>query len=281
MAGDFAGARTMLDAALAAYPGSPDVLDAMGALVQDMGDTLDAERWYRSALARAEAGNTLQRARILNNLATLYLETDQRSKLDDVGKEVELVPVEELETSSTDAATIFSTLAAIRRVHGDQVGASRMYERSIEQWKRTPNAGPMIGFVETSIANMDFEDGRYDEAVLLFRQAVDHMEATVGPNHPMLLRPLYGLAACECQAGDAAAAEPIARRAFEIAQKRLGAGHPLTAQMQLMQARVWRKLGRKRAASALEKEANSTLRDVAGRNFSGFTVDVHSLSKKR
>src|SRR5262249_12491835 len=80
-AGDYHAARDILLQTLSEAPDSASLLDALGSVEQDLGEYFEAERSYLRALSLSAAtSGDPERVAILQNLATLYIETHQYPK---------------------------------------------------------------------------------------------------------------------------------------------------------------------------------------------------------
>ncbi len=76
-----------------------------------------------------------------------------------------------------------------------------------------------------------YAQGKYAEAELLVRRALEIMEAALGPEHPHVATTLNNLAALLQAQGKYAEAEPLYRRALAIDEAALGPEHPSVAAM--------------------------------------------------
>ena len=72
--------------------------------------------------------------------------------------------------------------------------------------------------------------GRYEEAELLYRQAIEIDKATIGEAHPDFAMRLHNLAALLEAMGRYEEAEPLYRQAIEIGKVTMGEAHPDHAQ---------------------------------------------------
>jgi tetratricopeptide (TPR) repeat protein len=109
-----------------------------------------------------------------------------------------------------------------------------------------------------------WQEGRSDEAVALYRQAIMAREAALGPGHPAFGAGLNNLAVMLISTGRYAEAEPLARRALQIAEHALGREHVgyLSSLKNLGIALHY--LGRDAEARPLYREALAILTDAYG-----------------
>lgn len=75
---------------------------------------------------------------------------------------------------------------------------------------------PDISKALNSLARVLHERGQYGEAAALLRESLPIARAAYGDEHPMVANCLVKLAAVDLAQGEAAAAEPLARRGVEI-----------------------------------------------------------------
>jgi tetratricopeptide (TPR) repeat protein len=73
-----------------------------------------------------------------------------------------------------------------------------------------------------------YEKGRYDEAVILYRRALEWHEKELGVRHPHTLTSVSNLALVFWDQGKYEEAEKLNRRALEGYEKELGVRHPHT-----------------------------------------------------
>jgi len=88
--------------------------------------------------------------------------------------------------------------------------------------------GQSIAFTLNTLANELQDQGKYDEAEPLFREALEVSRETLGDRHPNTLISIGNLGTLLCDKGDLAAAEPLCREALEVHQETLGNRHPST-----------------------------------------------------
>jgi tetratricopeptide (TPR) repeat protein len=80
----------------------------------------------------------------------------------------------------------------------------------------------------------------------------------LGEEHFYTAFPLAGLAELDHRSGELARAEERFRRALELGERGLGAGHPDLAEIRRAYAALLRDLGRERDATAVESGAGTS-----------------------
>lgn len=277
--GQYNAARPILLEALSKAPNSASLLNALGSVQQDMGEYFEAERSYLRALsACASAASDAQRVIVLQNLGTLYLDTNQYSKGEQIRKELEKLPAGVFNGHPAEAGALLDVIASLEHARNRDDQAERYYSESLYLLHQAH--GPVsvdAALVEASLGFVRLKARQYESAADLFRQAIHEIEIAAGPENPALIRPLVDLAGCENIRGHANQAEPVAERAVALSLKTFGEEHPVTATAMLHQATSLRLLGRKKLARDLEKRAKAALRDNSTRNLAGFTVGLRDL----
>ena len=281
--GEYSAAQAILVNALSASPDSAALLDALGSVQQDMGGYLDAERTYVHALnASSQARDNRERLNILNNLATLYIDTGQYSSGEKIRAELEKLDPEILQGQSIAFARLLNTMGSLDHERDRDDEAVRYYIRSLQLFHEAQ--GPVsldAAAVENNLGYIKFEAGQYDSASDLYRQAVREIESALGSQHPSLVRPLINLAMCLDLSGDPKQAELQARRAVALSVKIFGEEHPVTARAMLEQANALRRLRCKAQARDLEKRAKAVLRSTSAANLTGYTVSLREMRAAR
>jgi len=223
-AGDYATARTILTNALLEAPPSGPLLNALSSVQQDLGEYLEAERSYIRALeVYARSENDPERIVVLNNLATLYLETDQYSKGERVREQFESLPPEALARQPMSKVAFLELSGSLEHVRNRDDRAERYYTLALELLRKTESSASVLAAsIESNLGFLRLESQRYESAEGFFRQAMHDIEMAAGPEHPLLIRILVNSAICENMLGHAKEAELLARRAVELSGRIYG-----------------------------------------------------------
>ncbi len=100
-----------------------------------------------------------------------------------------------------------------------------------------------------------YKQGRYDQAVVAEKKALQVAEQNLGPDHNDVATSLNNLAWLYMAQGQYAQAEPLYTRSLAIMEKALGPDHPSVATVLCNLATLYRKTGREIEAKALEDRA--------------------------
>ena len=241
----------------------------------ETGRLLDAEYQYRAALA-AVNGQALG-ARISVNLASTLLAGGQETK----------------------AASLARSVLANRAIAGDAQGIARLLGLLGSVEARRGNyseAEGHLGSAMTLLENQASEEGLESRAILMANfaalyartarlaeaeewalsamAAMDALPSASPSSAVAILRQAANVFAA-CRRLDAA--ESAFQRAMAISEKAFGAGHGLQAGLLFDYAALLRAGKQRRAAQAMEKQAEKILVLSSRENLSGHTVEIRSL----
>jgi tetratricopeptide (TPR) repeat protein len=259
-------------------------LNSLGLAYEEMGRFPDAERYYRRALEILEqlgGNNQADRELLLTNLALLYGEAGQTAKSEALLRET--IALQTGALPSDDARLMLARAALAELVLHDEnyQEAEQMLQESLVFFEKQPERWQQeIGTLIGDLGVVRQFQGRNDEAIRLFREAIAMQEAGVGPEHPILIRPLVNLARTQSSTGAPADADANFRRAVQIAEQRLGPEHPTYRDVLLRYAAFLRATGHKREAKAMEARSRIVERDIARRDGVGLTVDASAFRGK-
>ncbi|WP_287734022.1 tetratricopeptide repeat protein [Microcystis sp. M095S1] len=111
-----------------------------------------------------------------------------------------------------------------------------------------------------------YQQGKYNEAILLAEQALAIRKQQLGDNHPLTATSLNNLAELYRVQGRYSEAEPLYKQALAIIKQQLGDNHPLTAQSLNNLALLYRVQGRYSEAEPLYKQALAIRKQQLGDN---------------
>jgi tetratricopeptide (TPR) repeat protein len=94
--------------------------------------------------------------------------------------------------------------------------------------RRAKGIDGFVAWLEAA-SRIVIDAGRYSSAAQWWRETLDVVEASLGPDHPDTAMSLNNLALLLWHQGDYEGARPLYERALAICEKVLGAEHPLTA----------------------------------------------------
>jgi tetratricopeptide (TPR) repeat protein len=164
-------------------------------------------------------------ARRWNNLGARYF---QEGRYEEAGKLFSQAMTVFEKHESGEAASLASVtqnLAAIERTRGHLADAERLYRRSLELLEHQPGTGGKLAGVLSNLSLLLLSLQRYAEAESLALRAVDLWKAVNG-EHSLSAAAVYGTLGELCRlTGDVEKAMLYHRRALEIREKLLPAGH--------------------------------------------------------
>src|SRR5262249_44968144 len=131
-AGDYRAARDVLLQALSEAPDPAPLLDALGSVEQDLGEYCKAECSYLRALSASSATKgDPERIAVLVNLASLYLDTKQRSKGESVREELEKLELGALKDHPAEKALLLNVIASLEHARNRNDEAERYFSQSL------------------------------------------------------------------------------------------------------------------------------------------------------
>ena len=259
-------------------------LNSLGLAYEEMGRFPDGERYFRRALEileQLDGNNQADRVLLLTNLALLYGEAGQTAKSEALLRQTIALETGALPTEDARLMLARAALAELVLHDGNYQEAEQMLKESLVFFEKQPERWQQqIGTLIGDLGVVRQFQGRNDEAIRLFREAIARQEAGVGPEHPILIRPLVNLARTQSSTGAHVDADANFRRAVQIAEERLGPEHPTYRDVLLRYATFLRATGHKREAKAVEARSEIVERNIARRDGVGLTVDASAFRGK-
>jgi len=254
----------------------PSILNALASASSSLGDFREAERQYRQAISLVEKGGGKEGADyalLLQNLANLYSEQGRLAKAEAMLREALAIESRALGADDARTATVGSSLAQVLLSRGNFGEADKLLAAAIPVLEsQPPVCADCLPAAIDNLGTLRFRQRRFAEAAAALQRSVTGFEAALGPAHPRLLRPLNNLALAYAALGRAQDAESIFRRAFSIAEARLGS-NPDCVLVLANFAAFLRKSGRKVEAKAWERRSQQ----YARAHGIGLTVDISAF----
>ncbi|PVI02948.1 TPR-like protein [Periconia macrospinosa] len=142
--------------------------------------------------------------------------------------------------------------------------AEAIYRRILEGLKHVSGGSSFTLSVTANLADTLRNQGRYEEAGLLYQQAIEGSKREFGKEHPETLVIIGNFASMLSGQGSYQKAEAIFQRVVDISVKVLGAGHPTTINFTHSIGDVCLRQGRYQEAEALLQRALKGLNQVLG-----------------
>ena len=257
--------------------GVPILLNNLASVCQDLGRTVEAEGYYRQAIAwleRANAGAALITP--LHNLASLYSESGRFALAARLEKRALEMSGGSSSQTETDRAALVHGLAFALDGQGRFSEAEPLYQQAIAAWTDAKGHERDLADALTNLGYSCTKRKRPEEGVTHLLQAIRILESGLGPNHPALVKPLNNLAFAYLAARQPGSAEPLIERALAIAAVIYGPQHEIYGVTLGNYASVLRQLGRKEEA----KDARERASAIAARSKRppGQTIDVSEVA---
>jgi tetratricopeptide (TPR) repeat protein len=254
-------------------------LSALAANYDNLGRYADAERVYRRAMrmvADTQGRRSADYATLETNLAATYTHRGESLKGEPLLVEA-IATLESLEQLDEERLALardgYGAVLLARHKYDE---AAEMFEQVLTVFRKTPHSWQCRSAIAlNNLAVVRGYQGRQEEGVRLLQQAVAETEASLGSEHPIMLRTLNNLAVGLASLGRFDEAFATSTRAVALAEKTLGRHHPVYGEVLANYAAVMRKAGRKSEAKTLENEAKGIIRESTRTN--GMTIDVTSF----
>jgi tetratricopeptide (TPR) repeat protein/CHAT domain-containing protein len=124
-----------------------------------------------------------------------------------------------------------------------------------------------------------YQEGRYEQALPVAREACDLARRRAGAQHPLFAASLNNLAGLYRAMGEHAAALPLARQALEATRAALGEAHPNFAISLDNLALLYQAMGDHAAALPLARQALEVRRAALGEAHPSFATSLNNLAE--
>jgi tetratricopeptide (TPR) repeat protein len=257
-------------------------LNNLGTTCDYLGESLEAERYYRQSIRMWEiigGSGSADSASALGNLATVYF---RRGRYGDAIRLFERALEIPMDPANPRLVAIRNSLAVALTRDRQYVEAEKCLRRSLALAEQHlgPNTPP-VAVALNHLAVIRREQGRPAEALPLLERAVSIWTAARGSATRGMIEPLNNLGAAHSDLGQYAEAAAELRRALEIAEQVLPPTSPDSAALMRNYAWALRKLKRKTEARRLEARAEQIRRLSDRENLGGYTIDIRSLDSFR
>jgi CHAT domain-containing protein/tetratricopeptide (TPR) repeat protein len=204
-----------------------DALHDLGFAYKRSGQLIQAERYYKRALAVRDGIDPLSRgtAITLNNLALVLSDLSRFSEAEPLFQRS--LKIREKIHDGQGAAVVLNNLAALFLAQKRFSDAEPLLKQSLEL--RTQLIGEMsreVGTATNNLALLYHEQGRYTDAEIAYKRAIAIREAVLPEGDPQLGTTLSGLAVLYRIQGRLNEAVPLFERSLDILAKSLPREHP-------------------------------------------------------
>lgn len=194
------------------------------------GEYGQAEQLHRRALEIREqtlGAEHPHTAKSLNWLAEIYLTQHKYTECAELALQALTNWEKALGPEHNSVAIGLDTLARLRRAQGDLVEAEVLATRALAIFQKLWGNDSRVAASLNTLAEILYEQKRYDQAAELLQQALHIQEQTLGMEHPQVARSLYNLALLAVTPqDDYQDAADYCARALAIRQQALLPHHP-------------------------------------------------------
>lgn len=253
----------------------------LATVYQDMGRIMDAERAYQRArdLIADQVNDPVCLVlwfRTSNNLASMYMETEQTGKAQRL---VDTLLKTEIPYGE-DVVRFRGTQASLLMVRGHDRDAEKLFKELLEYWQQTRNAKESAVLLN-NLGVLAIRRGDWDTAARYLSQSVDFWKQAVGQEHPAVLTSLANYGYVLLMAGHKQQAAEVLESAFTTARRLQGQSTPVIAQLALLYSQALEATGRREQAKSLKAEARRMSSALSAIDPTRHTVDILDLSRKR
>ena len=259
----FAEAKTILLGALKDALKHPNgerrlayILDSLGSVVQDQGQYLQAEKYYRRSIAYwLDGGETsfAGLARTLNNLASLLYRAGKLNEAQQLLRRCEAI---QLEGDPQTAVVLLNQGTAYfgQRKYGEAEAAYRRAWAVLEPHRKSRELE--LALIASNLGVICQKTGRAEEAQshYTFARTVWEKQMQSGKATPEMY---LNLAELYSMLGQDVPAKQVLQQGLVVANRELGPEHPRVADMLFLYARVLRQSGSKAEAARTAKQAKA------------------------
>ena len=198
---------------------------------RNLASTLAAETDYRGALAALDRASKLVEtkrlvdaklnAEILNGRGIVYFHQGQLGKAKTyLARAAQIVPAS-MEPQDLSAEDVLNNLAHVYQNSGESRKAEQTYKHALELTEmRLGPSHPNVGLTLTNLGNLCIELKRYKEAESYFQRSLQILaQPETVTNEYRLMEALYLLGKTYMKENDPSRAEPMLRRAADIARR--------------------------------------------------------------
>lgn len=257
--------------------------NSLATMYDALGRYAAAEHAYRRGLHEAEDARGIsspEYALVLENLATLYLETGQPERAEKMARQALTFYASKEPNEGFRLAMARNCLAEILTNRHKFRESETLLNESVAFLEQNPKYASEAGVAVNNLAVVRFFEKDYAGTERLLLQALDLLERRMGPDHPMLIRTLSNLASLYKGRGRLEESGERLRRAMSIAERRLGVDHPIYGAVLASYADYLRRQGEKSQAKAIEAKSLQILKNSDRINGLGSVVDITALKEK-
>jgi len=209
----------------------PERSHALAIMWRNLASALSAETDYPEALAALDRASRLVgtkklsdaklNAEILNGRGIIYFHQGQLGKAKTyLAHAAQTIPASN-EPWELNAEDILNNLAGVYQNSGETRKAEQTYKRALELTElRLGPSHPNVAPTLTNLGALCVELKRYKEAESYFQRSLEILaQPETGTNEYRLMEALYGLGKTYMKENDQIRAEPILRRAVDIARR--------------------------------------------------------------
>ena len=259
------------------------MMDVMGKVYQSLGLYNQADTLLREALAIREriGGGRVDLSETLHDLGMniVWGGEDLDSAQSLLEESLRLAIASDGE-SSTNAASVYHSLAILHNTRGEYDTAETLYRKALGIFEQYPPEDYQeIGPLMNDLALVLHEEGKYADAEAMFRKTIDLERQLFGDVHPELATTIYNFGQLLKDRGNYVESEKMLREGLEMDKKVYGEKHPDVAYSLTGLGHVLERRGDLIGADSLYRQALQIRRDALGDSHPEVAVSMKALGQ--
>ena len=256
-------------------------LNNLGGVYRDMGDYVQAEKYYLEAMSirKSVLGESHpDYAMSLNNLGALYSNIGDYSKAKLYYLEVLNICKSVLGETHPNYATSLNNLGLLYSNMGDYSKTESYYLEALSIYKSVlGKSHPVYAISLNNLGSIYIKMGDYSKAEQYLLEALSIRKSVLGESHPDYATSLNNLGLLYSDMGDYSKAEPYYLEALSIHKSVLGETHPSYAISLNNLGGLYRNMGDYSKAEQYLLEALSIHKSVLGETHPDYAISLNNL----
>lgn len=183
----------------------------LGYLYKLLGNYSESLKYYEIAVNIYENSKNIpqiNRIRVLNSLATLYLELGENNKAEDLLKKTEKLSAELTAKNPSEQISIMYNMGLIKWADGNLSQAESLLSKALEYgYTYLGNSHPLVSSCLNSLGIVRWQMGKLDDALTNLKEAVFLRKVIFGVKHPTYANSIHILAGLQKEMGNFEEAE--------------------------------------------------------------------------
>lgn len=263
------------------HPETAHSLHRLARAKSNAGKQTEAESDYKHAINILEKHpDDGEMKTLLKDYADLLRKTNRLAEADEIERKVRPAAVQQNITPAVSGdATQSSWQQHLSATAGsDQAAQNNTESAVLSRAQEAPFSDPKLRPVYSTLADVQYRQGRFTEAEPLYKNILSIDEKTLGANHPGVAADLTNLALLYMAQRRYSEAEPLVKRALSIYEGSYGSGNLLVIKTRSMLASIYEMQSNLPQAETYYKEALEKAQSGLGPNDAETARVLNSLA---